>query len=205
MINQIKAYGPKSVVLSLLFSTIAGCASYEVQHVDVKPVESYINKQTISDVTIAVDPFDDPAKSKSAFYVDLTEKNIKPLHIVIDNNAPDSIMIIRQDIVLTDSTGNEIQPVNSNYVFNQFDKNELLYGIFGFGIFSYMSAEEANEKMKADWYEKELPEERVVASKRKASGFVFFELIPHLKGKTVMIDAINLKTNEPIKFEIPIY
>ncbi len=47
-------------------------------------------------------------------------------------------------------------------------------------------------------------QERIIGPKRKASRFVFFEMIKHLKGKVVEITAINLKNDEEIKFEIPI-
>jgi len=189
--------------LTALF-LLCGCVSYKVQSVRMEPIDSYRNKSNISNVTIAVDPYDNASKSESAFYADLTEKNIKPIHLIIQNNSKDNILIIRSQILLTDRSGNEYQPVNSDYVFNRFEHNELLWAIFGFGIFSYMSADEANDKMKADWYEKELPEERIVTSKRKASGFVFFETAQHLQGNIVKLDVINLKTNESIKFEIPI-
>ena len=34
---------------------------------------------------------------------------------------------------------------------SDFEKNKMAYALLGFGIFSYMSAEDANEKMRADW------------------------------------------------------
>jgi len=186
----------------LLFSS--GCASYKVQNVKVEPAGFYRNKSTISNVTIAVDPYDNPTKAESVFYVDLTKKNIKPIHLIVQNNSEDNLEIARTQILLVDNMGNDYQPVNSIYVFNQFEHNELLYAILGFGIWSYMSADEANEKMQADWSNKELPEERIIKSKRKASGFVFYETDKDLQGLIINIDVLNLNTNENLEFEIPI-
>jgi hypothetical protein len=190
-----------STVFSVLF---IGCASYKPQMVRMEPMEAYHSQCAKSDICIAVEPYDNSSKAKSAFYIDVTQKSIKPIQVVIDNKSNFNILITRSQIRLVDRSGNEYQPVNSKYVFSIFEKNELMHALFGFGIFSYMAAEKANEKMQADWYDKELPEERTVISNRKATGFVFFETGNHLQGLIVEIDVLNLQTNDYIKFEIPI-
>ena len=187
-----------------LLMTVSGCATYKTQIVNTERVESYKNKITVSGITVAADPYDTADRAKSAFYIDLTKKNIKPIQLVVDNQSEDNVMIPRGEMRLMDSNGTEYQPVNSNYVYGKFEKNELAYAFWGFGIFSYMSAQEANDKMKADWYEKEFPEERTIITKRKSSGFVFFELGPHLKGMKLSVNALNLKTNQYTKIEVPI-
>jgi len=189
------------VLLSTIF--LFSCASYKVQTVKVEPVKSYKNKVNISDIVIAVDPFDETEKSKSVFYADLTGKNIKPLHVIVRNDSEYDVFIIRSEILLTYRNGDNYQHVNSNYVFNRFEHNELLYLFFG-GFLSFKSADDANEKMQADWFEKEFPEEKVISSQRKASGFVFFETPQHLSGGTVVIPVMNYSTDKIVKFEIPI-
>lgn len=183
-------------VLILLCFVLSGCATYKVQNVRLEPVESYLYRKSIGDVTVALDPFDTADKAKSAFYVDLTSKNIRPINLIIDNRSKDELLIIRSGIKVEDSSGNSYQPVSSDYVFSKFEKNELMYAFWGFGIFSYMSAEEANRKMKDDWFKKEFPEEKVIPSDRKVAGFVFFELAQHYSGCNVKVPIKNLRTGE---------
>jgi hypothetical protein len=52
----------------------------------------------------------------------------------------------------------------------------MVYALLGFGIFSYMSADDANKKMAADWASKELPKEVIVGPGRKSSGFIYVKL-----------------------------
>lgn len=194
-----------SVLLIFISAIIlSSCASYKVMGIRVEPIESYRNKTTLENITVAVEPFDTLNKAKSAFYVDLTSKNIRPIQLIVENKSDADILIIRSEVEITDRSGNIYRPVNSDYVFSKFEKNELLYAFFGFGIFSYMSAEDANRKMKDDWYKKEMPEERVVASDRKTSGFVFFEISQHLSGCIAKVNVKNLKSGRKSTIEVPL-
>lgn len=194
----------RKILAFVLLLGLAGCATYKSQMVNVEPIDMYKNKVTVSDIMVAAEPFDTADKAKSAFYIDLAKKDIKPIQLVIENGSADNILVQRSRITLVDSAGNETKRVNAAYVFDRFEKNELAYAFWGFGIFSYMSAEKANEKMKADWYEKELVEEKTLTTKRNVSGFVFFETKNHLKGMTLSLDVLNLRTNEFLKIEVPI-
>ena len=62
-----------------------------------------------------------------------------------------------------------------------FEKNKMAYALLGFGIFSYMSAEDANEKMRADWTGKELGSDTIINAGRSADGFVYFKMPNGLK------------------------
>lgn|SRR3989338_682634 len=188
----------------ILFLGLTGCATYKSQVVNVEPIHAYRDKATVSDITVAVDVFEQSDKVKSAFYVDLTKKDVRAVQLLVENGSADNILITRSKISASDSAGNEAKRVNASYVFDRFEKNELAYAFWGFGIFSYMSAEKANEKMKADWHEKELEEEKTLPVKRSASGFVFFETKNHLSGMTLKLDVINLRTNETVEIKVPL-
>ena len=184
--------------------SICGCATYKSQMVLVKDVNEYSNKFTISNVVIAVDPFDEEEKSKAVFYVDLATKDIKSLQIIISNNSEDNISIIRSQIRLIDGSGNEYKPVESKYVYDLFENDQLAYGFWGCGMLSYMSAEQANKKMKSDWYEKEFPEEKTVLVNRGGDGFLFFKTNKHLKGCSLKIRVLNLRSSKFTDFVVPI-
>jgi hypothetical protein len=61
-------------------------------------------------------------------------------------------------------------------MFDEYEKNPVVYAVLGFGIFSYMSADKANEKMEADWREKEISEQIIILPGQKANGFIYFRL-----------------------------
>jgi hypothetical protein len=77
----------------------------------------------------------------------------------------------------------------------------MAYALLGFGIFSYMSAEEANKKMRSDWTAKELPREKVLIPNRKTHGVVYFDMGPGLAGVPnagLDIPLSNMRTGEMI-------
>ena len=193
------------VMSVLLVLCLVGCATYKVQQVSVHHASSYLHKQTLHDITIACDPFDTADKAKSAFYIDVTKKGYYPINIIITNNSPNQVAVIKQKIQLHDVTGGVNLPVDSAVVVDQFEHNALMEAFWGFGIFSYMAAEDANKKMKADWYEKELPEEKILKPGRAMHGFVFFK--PRTSAKVISNSIVevklqDLKTERYMDFEV---
>ena len=77
---------------------------------------------------------------------------------------------------MTDPKGNYYRTVPSEVMADACEHNKLAYALLGFGIFSYMSADEANRKMALDWREKELPEALIINPGRQRHGFLYFEL-----------------------------
>ena len=194
-----------SFVLFFLFSMGGGCAKYKPLHVDVRPVDRYENRIEYNGLSIAVDPFDTPEKAESAFYMDITQKNYKPLHIIIHSRSSDNFLIQRQSVYLSSLSEADLYPVESSYVYSKFEYSPMLRAILLGGIFSFWKADDANEKMKADWYSKQLPSEVTLRKGRRLSGFAFFETANRLQGKTVNIPVINLSNNskeEILRIEI---
>ena len=84
------------------------------------------------------------------------------------------------------------------------EKNKMAYALLGFGIFSYMSADEANKKMESDWRDKELPEQLIIPQGRKANAFVYFKLKDgqSLKGDKLIVEVEKLSTSERFPLQI---
>ena len=136
--------------------------------------------------------------------MDLTSREIKPLHIIIANNSSETFMISRSGIYISFYTKADLYPVNSNYVFSKFEYSKLKRAFFGFGLLSWANAEDANKRMKADWYSKELKDELVLRKGRRAAGFVFFETGDRLSDKVLNIPVVNLKSGTEKTLEIKI-
>ena len=188
------------VYVALAFSLVfLGCASHEIRQLTPEPINAYQIQTTDSGVVIAADPFHTKQKSESAFTLDLTEEGFVPILLVLENRASDNVLLIKDDIELTDSRGNVRKPVGANVMVSKFEHNKIAYALLGFGIFSYMSAEDANRRMLQDWSSKELPAEKVLIPFRKAHGVVYFDLGPGLAtlpNSTLQLPLMNMRTNE---------
>ena len=147
-----------------------------------------------SGIFLAADPYDSSEKAKQGFHVDVTQKNFYPVHLIFQNDTGYKIILLRETVVLIDAAENKCVPSPSQVMADACEHNKMAYALLGFGIFSYMSAEEANRKMAADWRDKEIPEMLYILPGRKKDGFVYFELP---EGKTTK--GCKLK----LEFEIP--
>lgn len=170
------------VFLTFLFG-VAGCASYKYGKIDVLQPEKYPNHTAVSGISLAADPYDSVEKAKAGFYVDVNSKRYYPVHLIFSNDSNERVMLEREKIQLIDGDGNQIAKVRSTVMADECEHNKMAYALLGFGIFSYMSADDANKKMAADWRDKELVEQVIIAPGKKANGFLYFR-IPERKNVT---------------------
>ena len=186
--------------LIFVFSLVlGGCASHETRALSPNRVDAYRIKVNEAGVVIAADPFDNKQKVEGAFTVDLNEQGYVPILLVMENTTADNFQVLKGDIELIDTSGNVRKPVIANIMVEKFEHNKIAYALLGFGIFSYMSAEEANKKMLRDWSTKELPAEKILIPNRKTYGVVYFDVGPGLgtfPGSTLQVPVVNLRTGE---------
>lgn len=184
--------------------SIDGCASYQYGIVEIRPTEQYPSRVTADGISMAADLCDSKEKAESAFYVDVTSEGFYPINLIFRNDTKDRVIISRDTVELIDATGNTNRPVRYNVMFSAFEKSKIAYALLGFGIFSYMSAEDANRKMESDWRRKEIPEQLIIQAGRKADGFVYFRL-PQGKsprGGKLILEAESLETKQKIPLEV---
>lgn len=196
------------ILMSLMQAIVSlGCASHQVKPVSVKPIETYPICTRVDDIWFAAEPCDSSEKAKDMFYLDVTSKGYFPVFVVFKNDDKNNnILVIRESAVL-DCGGSIYRPVRSTAMYNDFERSKMAYALLGFGIFSYMSAEEANRKMESDWREKELPDQLIVLPGRFGSGFLYFKLPPGVtpRSATLMIEAEKLAERRrlPLKVNLP--
>jgi hypothetical protein len=150
-------------------------------------------------VTVAAEPFCTKEKSEKGFTADLTEQGYCPILLVIENSSTDNLLLVKDEIELMDTQGNIHKPVAAKIMVEKFEHNKMSYALLGFGIFSYMSADEANKKMLNDWSEKELPAEKVLIPSRKTHGVLYFHLgggLTTLPNSTMSVSLTNMRTGE---------
>lgn len=81
------------------------------------------------------------------FYLDVTSRGYFPIFIAVRNDSKNDNILILRDSAVLDCVGTHYRPVRNTVMYNDFERNKMAYALLGFGIFSYMSAEEANRKM----------------------------------------------------------
>ncbi|MBU1001423.1 MAG: hypothetical protein KKE73_02755 [Proteobacteria bacterium] len=183
--------------LVLLLALTSGCASHKIKDVPVNQLEGYGCYTKIDDVEIAADLYAETQKTKEVFSADLNKAQFFPVHVIVKNDTDGRVLILRSGIALSDTVGSEYKHVSSAAMCEEFAHNKMAYALLGFGIFSYMSAEDANTKMKADWSDKEFSEEMIVNAGRVNSGFVYLKLPEGStpEGKTLSIEVEDMETN----------
>ena len=194
-----------SLLLIVVFVfAISGCATYKRTSVEVGALDTYKSKMSTKGITVAAELIDDAEEAKDNFYVDVTEANFFPVLIIVQNDTSDRIYFLKESVEMTDPYGKYYRPVSSEVMADALEHNKLAYALLGFGIFSYMSADEANRKMASDWRDKELPDTSITNPGRKRHGFLYFEL-PEGEtpgGSRLSFIVEKLETKEKFPFEI---
>jgi hypothetical protein len=188
----------------VMLLAVAGCATYKRTTVEVGKIETYQSLMSTKGITVAADPIKNSEEAKESFYVDVTEVSFFPILIVVQNDTNDRIYFLKDSVELIAPNGNLYRPVSSAIMAEACEHNKMAYALLGFGIFSYMSAEEANSKMASDWRDKELPDTFIVNPGRKRHGFLYFELpegeTPSGYKLTFLVESLESK--EKFSFEI---
>jgi len=193
-----------SIGAAIVALACSGCATYESSTVQVKDAAQYANTTEQDKITVAAELYSDPAKTKDAFYVDLSEKSYYPVQIVIHNQGVSRLLVLKDNVEIDDAKGNAYKPINVTSMTDTFEHNKMAYALLGFGIFSYMSADDANKKMAADWSSKEMPSELIVNTDRKNAGFLYFKMPDGVKpkGMTLVVPVESLETRKNVAFRL---
>ena len=171
--------------------------------IDVLSTDVYPHHMTAKGISIAAEAFETEKEAKEGFYVDVREQGFYPVLLVFRNGTNDRIIVLKDTVELIDADNNVCRPVASTVMCDACEHNKMAYALLGFGIFSYMSAEEANRKMATDWREKELADQSIIPAGQNKSAFVYFKL-PEGKtteGCTLKLQVENLETKEKVPFE----
>jgi hypothetical protein len=183
---------------------LGGCTSYKAVTLESRSVDSYVCLATVEAVSVAADPYDSAEKAQQAFYADVNQQGFFPINVIIKNDCSERVLFLKETAQLVDINGGVYKPVSSRVMYNDFEHNKIAYALLGFGIFSYMSAEEANRKMEADWREKEISDQLVVPEGRRANGVLYFKLPSGkaLKGNKLSVDLEKLESKKIIHFDV---
>ena len=186
------------------FLPLVACASYEQKHVAYGAPELYVNSVTVNDITLSADPYDTEAEVVEAFDENLLEKGYYPIKVLVENGSDSRIMIFRESVELQDASGYSYRTVSASVMADDFEDNKMAYALLGFGIFSYMSADEANRERAADYEAKNLADTQIIPAGRSRGAFVYFQLPQgtNVNASHLFLDIEHLDTNEITRLEL---
>jgi len=170
----------------------------------VRDINDYANVSKMAGVSVAAELLSNPDKIKEGFYVNLSEKDYYPVQIVAKNDTDARLLLTKDSIEVVDAAGNVVRPINVRVMSDEFEHNKMAYALLGFGIFSYMSADDANKKMASDWASKELASEVILNPSRRNAGFVYLKMPTGVKpdGMTLNLKVENLETKTVQSFKL---
>lgn len=103
-----------ALISMVLYSASIGCAG-SLPEVEVQHISKYKTFQNQNGVSIAVDPFFEEKRLDKFFGTDvLSGYDILPVHIIIENNTDQPILILRENILLLNANKEIIQKPSTN-------------------------------------------------------------------------------------------
>ena len=187
------------LLLSILIFGI-GCASYNAKSVAVHKSGSYPHKSTVSEVTIVADVYGTEKKYKSVFDTCPSyERGYIGINLIFFNNSKYRYMLDVDNITCVTNTGDILSVIPASQVAEQLLRSTTGRYFMG-GFIAAGSSKGANDKIRADYRNKELHNQNIPAGTRK-QGFVFFtneEQIDYI----IIRGLTNNETGEELTFKI---
>jgi hypothetical protein len=98
-----------TIFLILLGTMPVLAADYVVKPLKIQELDSYPAQATLEDITVAVDPYVTDEKSYSAFdFKHLNSRGYFPVHVIIQNNTSDFLIMRTRNIILITSSGEQL-------------------------------------------------------------------------------------------------
>jgi len=139
-----------------------GCGSHVIRSVTLSSASTYPNMTSLDVLYVAADPYLDPEKSILAFDLNLPEKDVLALLLVIDNQGQDSYHLSKSDIRLTDAHGADLTALTPAELAARFT--------------STFSSSSVNQLIRADFDLKSGGEDLFILPTSRASTFLFYSL-----------------------------
>ena len=103
-----------ALISLILYSASIGCAG-SLPEAEIQHISKYKTFQNQNGVSIAIDPFFEEERLDKFFGTDvLSGDDILPVHIIIENNMDQPILILRENILLLNANKEIIQKPSTN-------------------------------------------------------------------------------------------
>ncbi len=202
----------KLVAAALCVSVIlAGCASYKPQMKSARDLDKCPYKQEFSGVSVGLDPYYTPAKTRGVFDNDFKDHELLAVNMMVFCPGGKTYRLKKSDIVLKDDSGKEFKPVDyktaGDMVGRGYGYTVLWFfigGIVGL-IPSAIHTASVNTDIENDLKAAELPDNLEMTAPTK--GFVYFSMEPYGKEgapshMTAQLQMEDLDTHEVLNYSI---
>ncbi len=185
---------PRILLAAWSLPQIAGCASYTAEGVPDFIFDQDVVRIEDDGLVVGIDLWTDAESVVAVFGTELSKGGYYPIRLRITNLSDERILIARNQMLLIDGSGTEYASVASDDMFEDMRRNSVAYGLAGFNILGFYSAEKANAQMRKDWASKQLPSSILLGRDSAQTGFVFFQLPPEISpnSTTLRIHAREL-------------
>lgn len=163
-------------IFAVLCLFLGACTSHKVVEVEPFVFGKGVSRVEQGGIVVGIEPYENAERIEKVFSVDMSKGGYYPIRLSLSNLSDSRVVLARSQVRLIDKDGNSHPAIASKDVADDLRHNSVAYGLLGFGIFSFNSAEEANAIMKQDWAFKELPANMFFGRGQKQDGFAYVQL-----------------------------
>lgn len=191
-----------------LSASLAGCSAKRLPDYTPSPLHEYSNKSVQEGLTIAIQPMTNEEEIKRYFGIDLLEKNVLPIFIVMENqSSKSSFVLTKKDIGLSNEEDQGSSPSNGSTSSPVSRSDEEVAAAMAivtvFGPLFSAGMESFNAEVERNFAMKEF-QQATLSPGNKESGFVYFR-IPESTHDTnrwrVQIKAFDLTKRARLPFD----
>lgn len=175
-----------ATVFAVGMSTFATAGCYTAKPIPLRQISEYPVRESVSHVTVAAEPFRGRACAK-VFNHRINDKGFLPVLILAENKGDSRATLLGSEIQLEDEAGQVHRRVPANVVAAKFERKPGVEAVFFFGLLSFMDASQHNDKLHADWAEKELGQRVIIRPHTTVHGIAYFELKNRSRGGPIRV------------------
>lgn len=164
-----------TITLVAVTSILGSAGCYTVKPIPLRQIDEYPVRESVSDVTVAVEALRDRA-CEEVFNRRLSSKGFVPVLVVVGNRSNSVVTLLGSGIQLQDEAGQIHHRVPARVVAAKYERQPGLEAVLLFGMLSFMDANQHNDKLHADWAEKELGQRMIVRPHTTVHGIAYFNL-----------------------------
>lgn len=197
----------RKVVLVFAAAVLAsGCGAPPINPPAVQEAATYKARANRGGLTVAVDPYADPDKSKAVFGLDMVSKGLLAVNLVFENAGEKKFFVYTNQLAFEDANGENHQRLQVSQVASAVEGKGFAQGgsAGGLSVSAVGLSSNADPSVAQRYLEVSLVG-NLLPPKSQAHGFVFFELgKERLVTGTVVIPVHDTEEDRILVFEVPL-
>jgi hypothetical protein len=198
---MFRRLGLSLLLVPACWIALAGCASYNARPLQLRSAAEYPAHTQGTDLVAGAEALDTAEKSSAVLGVDISGEYVA-VELVLDNAGGDKWVVDRSTAKMKCAGGRKtLDAVASQSIFVQY-KNDLGGAYAVGGTIGLSAASNANEAMRADWSEKEIPAQFILGPSQRKGGILFFRGTCGNDPRTITLAAERVASGNALSLEI---